>query len=222
MMAENLITQTELEQYAPDLDLSLFSSATISGMISRASNKVKNYCHVDGFFKAAVTSERDRALINAQGELVISFRRRPVQDGDVSAIRLLTTDVNQSLTLELGDTGNYYYFIPNPKTYLTYPSNFLISHGTGLISLDSANLFYEIDYTGGYATDIADIPPELKEAATLYVRSLANKRLNPGGATSFGQGAINMSFGSNKNGKDQNVQEAESILNEGGFVRQVF
>lgn len=221
-MAENLITQTELEQYAPDLDLSLFSSATISGMISRASNKVKNYCHVDGFFKAAVTSERDKAQINAQGELVISFRRRPVQDGDVSAIRLVTVDVSQELTLESESDGSRFYFIPDPKTYLIYPSNFLISHGTGLISLDAANLLYEIDYTGGYATDIADIPPELKEAATLYLRSMVNKRLNPSGATSFGQGAINMSFGTNKNGKDQNVQEAESILNEGGFVRVVF
>ena len=220
-MAENLITQQELQDYAPDLDLSSFSSATISGMISRASNKVKNFCHVDGFFKAAVTSERDRALINPQGELVISFRRRPVQDGDVSAIRLVTVDVEQELTLQLESGGQRYYFIPNPKTYLIYPSNFLISHGTGLISLESADLFYEIDYTGGYATDIADLPPELKEACTLYVRSMVNKKLNPSGATSFGQGAINMSFGSNKDGKDQNVQEAESILNEGGFVRRV-
>lgn len=220
-MAENLITQQELQDYAPDLDLSSFSSATISGMISRASNKVKNFCHVDGFFKAAVTSERDRALINPQGELVISFRRRPVQDGDVSAIRLVTVDVEQELTLQLESGGQRYYFIPTPKTYLIYPSNFLISHGTGLISLESADLFYEIDYTGGYATDIADLPPELKEACTLYVRSMVNKKLNPSGATSFGQGAINMSFGSNKDGKDQNVQEAESILNEGGFVRRV-
>ena len=220
-MAENLITQTELEQYAPDLDLSQFSSATISGMISRASNKVKNFCHVDGFFKTAVTSERDRANINPQGELVISFRRRPVQDGDVTAIRLVTVDINQELTLELENDEGRYYFIPDPKTYLVYPSNFLISHGTGLISLESADLFYEVDYIGGYATDIADLPPELKEATTLYLRSMVNKRLNPTGATGFSQGAISMNFGSNKDGKDQNVQEAESILNEGGFVRRV-
>lgn len=221
-MQENLITQSELESYAPDLDLSQYSSATISGMISRASNKVKNYCNVAGFFKTAVTNEREKARISNQGELLISFRRRPVQDGDVSAIRLVTVDVSQELTLESEADGSRYYFIADPKTYLTYPSNFLISHGTGLISLDSADLFYEIDYTGGYATDIADLPPELKEAVTLYMRSIVNKKLNPSGASSFGQGAINMSFGSNKNGKDQNVQEAESILNEGGFVRTVY
>lgn len=86
-MAENLITQAELEDYAPDLDLSQFSAATISGMISRASERVRQYCNVKGFFKVAVDSERDRALINPQGELIISFRRRPVVAADVTAFR---------------------------------------------------------------------------------------------------------------------------------------
>lgn len=218
-MSENLITQAELEAFAPDLDLSLFSSTTISGMIARASDRIRKYCNVEGFFKAAVTSERDRALINPQGELVISFRRRPVQDGDISAIRLVTVDVSQDLTLESG--GSYIYFIPNPKTYVIYPSNYLIAHGTGLISLESADLFYEIDYTGGYATDIADLPDDLKEACTLYVRSLVNKRLNPTGANSFSQGAVSMSFGSGRDVMDKNVAEAKSILDQGSYVRRV-
>ena len=146
MMAENLITQAELESFAPDLDLSTFSQATISGMINRASKIISNYCDVDGFFKAAVTSERDRALISPNGDLTISFRRRPVQDGDISDLRLVGVGMSQSLTLE--DNGNRVYFIPNPKTYVIYPSNYLISMGRGLLHLDSSDLFYEIDYTG--------------------------------------------------------------------------
>lgn len=217
-MAENLITQSELEAYAPDLDLSQYSQATISGMISRASDRIKNFCNVDGFFKVAVNSERDRALINPQGELVISFRRRPVVAADVSAIRLVTVDVNQELTLT-NSSADPIFFIPTPGNYLVYPSNYLIAYGKGLISLESADLFYEVDYTGGYATDVADLPADLKEAATLYIRSMVSKKFNPGGASNFTQGRVSMGFGGNKSGKDQNIQEAESILAE--YVRRV-
>ena len=216
-MAENLITQAELEAYAPDLDLSQYSAATISGMISRASARVKNFCNVDGFFKAAVTAERERAQISPNGDLTISFRRRPVANGDVTAIRLVGTEISQDLTLESGASS--IYFIQTPGTYLVYPSNYLISHGRGLISLDSADLFYEIDYIGGYATDIADLPPDLKEATTLFIRSSISKKFNPAGASSMTQGRVSMGFGGNKGGKDQNIQEAEAILSE--YVRRV-
>jgi len=216
-MAENLITQAEIESYAPDLDLSAYSATTISGMINRASTRIQNFCNVDGFFKTAVIAERDRAQISPNGDLTISFRRRPVLDGDVSAIRLVGTEINQSLTLTSG--GSSIYFIQTPGTYLIYPSNYLISHGRGLISLDSADLFYEVDYVGGYATDIANIPGDLKEACTLYIRSMTAKKFNPAGASSISQGTVSLGFSGNKTGKDQNIQEAENILSN--YVRMV-
>lgn len=219
-MAENLITQAEIEAYAPDLDLSLYSAATISGMISRASERVRNYCDVEGFFKAAVTSERDRATISPQGELTISFRRRPVVAADVSAIRLVQVDISQDVTLTIDGAPSF--FIPNPGTYMILPTNFLITHGTGLMLLRSADLFYEIDYTGGFATDIADLPPDLKEATTLYIRDMLAKRLNPMGAQSFSQGSVSMSMGySSGRSKSALIQEAQDILNAGNFVRRV-
>lgn len=219
-MAENLITQTELEEYAPDLDLSTFSQATISGMINRASQIITNYCDVDGFFKTAVTGERDRALISPNGDMTISFRRRPVQDDDITDIRLVGVGMSQSLTLE--DNGNRVYFIPNPKTYVIYPSNYLISMGRGLLHLDSSDLFYEVDYIGGYATDIADLPPDLKEAATLYVRDMVARKFNPTGAQSFTQGRVSMSFGySAGRSKSALVSAAEDILDSGGYARKV-
>lgn len=216
-MAENLITQAEIEAYAPDLDLSQYSAATISGMISRASKRITQYCNVDGFFKAAVTAEKDRVTINPAGELVISFRRRPVVPADVSAIRLMSSGVNQALVLTQG--GESVFQIPNPGTYLVYPSNYVIAMGRGLLTLRAADLMYEIDYTGGYATDITDIPGDLKEACTLYIRSQLGKRFNPAGASSFSQGSVSMGFSGNKSGKDQNIQEAEAILAE--YVRRV-
>lgn len=216
-MAENLITQAEIEAYAPDLDLSSYSATTISGMITRASTKVISFCNVDGFFKTAVTNERDRVTINPQGELVISFRRRPVVAADISAVRLRSSGINQTLTLTQG--GESVFLIPEPGTYMVYPSSYVIAMGRGLLTLKAADLMYEIDYTGGYATDIANIPADIKEACTLFIRSQLSKRFNPAGASSFSQGSVSMGFGGNKNGKDQNVQEAEAILSQ--YVRRV-
>lgn len=217
-MAENLITEEEITAYAPNLDLTKYSSATISGMISRASEKVRELCNVEGFFKTAVTNERERAQISPNGDLVISFKRRPVQDGDVTALRLVGSDLLQNL--ELTSNGSRIYFIEDPKTYMIYPSNFLIAHGKGLLSLDVADLFYEVDYIGGYATDIADIPPTLKEATTLMIRSmLSTENINPAGVSSFSQGSVSMNFGSG--GKNAHVMEAEALLSRGSYIRRV-
>lgn len=214
-MTENLITPTDLTNYAPDLDLSAFSSTTISGMISRASSRVVNYCEVDGFFKSAVTNERGSVAINPQGDLIISFRRRPVAQGDVSAIRVRSSGFSANLPMQTGGTD--IYLIPEPRTYMVYPSNLIIANGWGLLGLKGTrtNFIYEIDYTGGYDT----IPDDIKEAVTLFVREVASRRSNPMGVQSFTQGALSMNFGAK--GESQLVTQAKDILNEGGYKRQV-
>lgn len=219
MAAENLITTDELAEYAPDLDTSQFSTTTLSGMISRASDQIKKYCNVSGFIEASVENERDRARINASGELVISVRRRPLSQGNVSAIRLRQVDV--LVDLELTSGSNDIYFVPEGGGYLVYPSNYLISHGTGLITLRGSNVFYEIDYTAGYS----EIPDDLKEAATLWVRHLVQRKKNPLGAESFSQGSFSLRFGGPRGGGDENsinklLAEAKSILNDGDYVRR--
>lgn len=218
-MSENLITQADIEAYAPELDLSQYSGATISGMITRASQRAIDFCNVDGFFRTTVINERERALIGANGDLIHSFRRRPVAQGDVSAIRLVGVEVNQSLTIR--NNNSDIYFIETPSNWVIYPSNFLIAHGRGLISLRNADLFVEIDYTGGYLPE--ELPASIKEAVTLYVRSILAKKFNPAGAASFKQGSIAMNFkGSGTDGgisKDINVLEAEDLLSQ--YVRRV-
>lgn len=216
-MAENLITQEELQARAPDLDLSQYNATTVSGMISSASEQVRKYCNVDGFFQAAVTSESERVRINSQGDLMISFRRRPVAQGAVSAIRLVTVDISQSLTLQSG--GGDIYYIVNPGTYMIYPSNYVISHGRGLLSLRAANLIYQIDYTGGYATDVADLPDDLKQATVLMVRDAFAAQYNPTGVRSFSQGSYSQTNA--PDGLSTFVKQARSILDSGNYVRMV-
>jgi hypothetical protein len=219
---ENLIDNTYIQNNAPELDLSQYSATTVSGIISQASSSVINYCQVDGFLQSTVTSERERAHINAAGDLIISFRRRPVSQGDVTAIRLRTVAVNQSLTLQSG--GSDIYFIPRPGTYAVYPSNYLISFGRGLLALRGANLFYEVDYTGGYVqTPTAGyqiVPPDLQEATLLMVRDILARRYNPMGMDMFRQGSMQAMTRRN-NGLTQFVEAARDLLDQNGYRRLV-
>lgn len=224
---ENLITNQDIANYAPEIDLSAYSATTISGMIAQASANVRNYCSVDGFFQSAVTSEQDRAHISSNGDLSISFRRRPVNLGDVSRIALVTVGVNQSLTLNT-NFGNgpamYTYFINNPGTYLTYPSNYLISFGRGMLALRGANLFYQIDYTGGYVQSpmagYQTLPDDLKEATVLFFRDILAKRFNQFGMDTVKTG--NVMFQTRRvNGLTMFVDQARDILDQNGHVRRV-
>ncbi len=217
-MNENLITEQELRDFAPDLDLSSYSTTTISGLIARASKLVADMAHVDGFFKVSVTDEQDRAVVGSNGDLILSFRRRPVVAGAVSALSLNGQGVDRDLTLS--SDGEYNYFINNPGNYLVFPSNYLILQGTNLLGVRSAGLFYRASYVGGYATDIANIPVDLKEAATLMVRHLVARKNNPAGVKSFSQGSISVTYGQ-KGGEDEFTAEVANILNNGGYVRRV-
>lgn len=220
MQTENLLTNAELAAYAPEMNLAGFDAATISGMISRASEQVRNFCHVDGFYQKSVTSETGRVIINSDGELIISVRRPNVQQGYVSGLRLKTIDIKQTLTLI--NNGLDTYFIPAPGKYVVYPSNYLIAFGTGLLTLQNANLFYEIDYVGGYSTDVATLPADLKEACSLYVQNMVSRRANPSGLVGFRQGNYQQD-NRPKSGVGTNPfrDEAEAILNRGNFVRMV-
>jgi len=211
---ENLITAQEVSDYLPDLDLSSFSAPTISGMISRASQYVIGYCEVDGFLKTAVTSEREKTRINPEGDLIVSFRRRPVEQGAVSALRLKTVESAIDLSLT-GSSGSDIYYIPTGGAYMVYPSNFLIALGYGLLSVRYANTRYEVDYTGGYDA----IPADIKEATSLIFRNMATRKIMPGGATSFRQG--NFSVSVSNDGVSPLIKEAQEILNQGGYVRRV-
>lgn len=211
---ENLITAQDITDYAPDLDLSSFTGPTISGMITRASNYVINYCNVDGFLQQAVTNEREKVRINPEGDLIMSFHRRPVAQGSVTAVRLKT--INSSISLSMTDaSGNDVYYIPTGGTYMVYPSNFLLSLGYGLLSVRYSNARYELDYTGGYNP----IPDAIKEATTLVFRQYALRRINPLGASEFRQG--NFMISNRGVTKPPLLSEAQNILDEGGYIRQV-
>lgn len=222
----NYLTQQELQTFAPDLDLSAFTPTTISGVISRASARVNAICQVKGLDLATEICERDRAAISGLGELFINVRRRPIQNWNtsspsISAIRLTKGQFSVSLQLMNGNPGTApLYQISHPGNTVHYPSAYLAGTGTlmiggsaQLMTLKGADVFYEIDYTGGYAT----IPDDVKEATTLIVRDILSRRYNAQGADTLRQGSMTVHF--NNTQKTPFIGTAVDMLYQGGYVR---
>lgn len=218
-MANSILTKQDLQNFAPEIDLSQYSDATISGMLSQATNLAANFCSVRGFDFAQEVDELDSARISNEGNLMISVRRRPLIS--VSSVSLVKGGFSTSLNLT--DTnGNALYQIPTPRNKFVFPNSFFYLTGTylaggasQLYTLRGAKVNYKMTYYGGWQT----IPDDLKYACILYIRDILAKRTNPQGLQSFTQGSYSETRSANKAGKSNLVLEAESVLKTGGYVR---
>lgn len=207
----NYITTTELTAYAPEMDLSGYSSPTLSGIIARASAQVDNICDVDGFDFVAVTDETSRSIITSYGELVIPVKRPPVSN--VTDITLKKGTYTTSLILT--DSGETVYEIPDGGRRIHYPDSFLDTTGTlvagangRILSLKGSNVFCKVSYQGGYQ----NIPEAIKQATTLLVRDIVSARNNQDGLSGFSQGSYSVNYATDSSGKSKLYKEAEALL----------
>lgn len=211
----NYITQDEFSADHPATDLSQFTASTVSGMISKASQYVDNFCQVDGFDLQTVIAEKAEAIITNEGDLLVFPRRLPVNA--VYAINLSRGSLSMDL-LTVSGTGSLVQ-IPTRATSFRYPNTFLTNVGTftinDLAALRGQNMLCTVNYLGGYQT----IPPTIKAATMLYFRDLVNKRLNTAGASQITQGGITIKYSEKDDGKSDDTRDAEGLLQ--GYVRRV-
>jgi hypothetical protein len=222
----NLTTTSGFKVRNPEIDVSVWDDATLSGFISRATRAMQNYCNVDGFMARTISGETAKAVISVQGDLVIYPRVRPLTASGIQSISLVKGGF--STTLTLSGANSTYFQVPYPYTSLVYPSSYLTGTGTigfagssQFISLQSAGTFYVINYTAGYTT----APEDLQDACDLYVRDYCLRRLNPLGMQEMRQGSVQMSRTIRSSALNADlinniyVQQAREILNNGGYVR---
>lgn len=216
-MAYNYITQAEFVAEHPEIDITPFSAATISGMIATASEYVDNFCQVDSFALSIVTGEKSKAIINKDGDILVFPRRLPVSD--ISSVQIHRGSLNITLTLTFG--GTTLWDIPAGGQYVVFPSAYMTQVGTFQIydmrELRNVGGFAILSYTGGYSE--ANMPRSIKKATMLLLREQLTRRLNVVGASEIQQGGIRIKYSNRDDGKSDNVQDAENLLRD--FVRRV-
>lgn len=224
---QNLVTVSGFKSRNPEIDTTAWDDTTISGFISRATRAVQNFCNVDGFLKTTVSGERSKAIITAEGDLVVYPRIRPLTTSGITAVRLVKGGFSTTLTIRAQD-GTPYFQVPWPSTNFVFPGTYLAGSGTllggassHLVTLQGSGLFAELDYTAGFD----QAPEDLQDACELFVRDYLTRRLNPTGAQDVRQGSFSISRAtrsSNPNADMVNsvyVQQAMETLSNGGYVR---
>jgi len=219
----NILTKSDITAYAPELDLSKYSDATISGMLSQATQRAAALANVDGFDLETVTNETDWARISNNGELQISVRRRPIVS--VTSVNLIKGGFSTSLTLT-DSSGNALYQIPTPSNKFVFPNSFFYLTGSflaggssQLYTLRGARVMYQMTYVGGYMTP----PDDLKFAVQLLFRDIFSKQFNTQQLASFTQGSYSESYGGRMaDGLSALEKQAKNILMQGGYTRMEF
>lgn len=211
MIKANYITVTEFEEFNPELDLSNYTAATISGMIRRASAYVDNYLNYS-LAQESITGEKTEAVVNSTGELVIYTQKLNVQS--VEQIKLVVGASPVTLQLTNGN-GNSNVQIPSRKNSIVYPWMPFAWTGavaiTNFFAIRDWDIYTLVDYTAGYTT----IPEDIKDAVNLLTRDIFVRQSNPMGLSSMSQGGISMGFRAKtgEGGKSDNILQAEDMLN---------
>lgn len=215
-MITNYITQAEFVAEHPEVDITPFSSATISGMIATASEYIDNFCQVSGFALTIVSNEKSKAIIKNNGDLVVFPNRTPVSD--VSSVVVHRGTLTIALTLSFA--GNTLWELPYGGNYVVFPSAYMTQVGTftvyDLRELRNADAYTILSYTGGYSA--SDMPRSIKKACMLLLRDQLTKRLNVAGASQVTQGGLSIKYSNRDDGKSADVQSAENMLAD--YVRR--
>lgn len=208
----NIITVTDFQNYAPEVDISAYSGATISGMISQASQIASDILQYTPLAEVII-GEIGEGRITTEGDLIIFPAKVPVQS--VSAIHLVKGTTDVTLTILDGE-GNPRYNIDWQKRHIRYPNYEFSTQTAGLLtnlwSLRGRQFYYKLDYRGGF--EVSELPASITHAVVLIVRDIISQRSNPTGADSISQGGISFSYSSGGTGDSAYMKEAKKILGD--------
>lgn len=210
MEKANYISTTEFQDWNPETDFTNFTTVTLSGMITRASDWIDKFL---GYSLKVedITGEKQDAIINSDGDLVIYTRKIPIVS--VSQIKLVLGTYDYTLDLESG-SGEAKYDIPDPANKIYYPIYELSGSGEGYLDLQkflsfrSRRIFAKVNYRAGYAT----IPDAIKDAVNLVAKDIFMRQVNPMNLKSASQGGITMVYADQEAGESDLIKDAMRIL----------
>lgn len=207
MIKANYISNDEFIERNPGVDVSQFSTATLSGMITTASDKVDNFLEYTLPIET-IANEKVEGYVDSDTNLVVFPRKQPIQA--VRGIDVVKGSDRITLSLTNG-AGNDRFDLPEPRNYVLYPDAELSVTSVSIIGsfrdLMFINFYTELDYDCGYET----VPEWGKESTELYLLDTLARRQNTAGAKKIKQGGIAIEY-SERSGKSDFVMDAESIL----------
>lgn len=205
----NIISVSDFQAYAPEIDVSQYSAPTMSGIITQASSMVANYLQYTPVAED-ITNELKEAFISTDGDLLVYPAKLPIIS--VSSLKIAKGATELAITLTETD-GTAKYNVDFARRNLRFPWGEVVLQGTAVFndfySLRGQQFYTKMSYRGGW--EAYAIPDDIKLATILYTRELISKRNNTSGAQSITQGGISLRF-SDRTEKSDLVKDAERLL----------
>lgn len=207
----NLVTVTDFQLYAPEIDLSAYTPDTISGMISQASQRVADILDYTPLAED-ITAEIAKGRISTRGDLVIYPAKVPVQS--FSSLEIMRGAT--SITVTLVNSNNVpKYNVDYQKRKIVYPYEEITLEGTPVFtdffSLRHSEFLTRISYRGGF--EVSELPGTIKQATILIVRDILSYKHNIAGANRISQGGITLDYNSQNGSTDSKfMKEAKALL----------
>lgn len=207
--AANYISVTDLTNFNPNLDTSLYTTTTLSGVITRASAWVDNYIGYSLKYET-ITNEKIQSHVNADGSLVIFPAKQPIDT--ISAVAIKKGSINLTLSLTNGTTTNYDLLPSYRPTQIVFPNNQISVTGNATIasffSLRQVKFNTIVTYAAGYQT----IPSDIQDAVGLIATDFITRNINSSGANSVSQGEISYNFSDRSSGDNDKIRDAKQLL----------
>lgn len=205
----NLFTATDFAAFAPEISTAQYDAATISGMITAASQLASDYLGYTPIAEAIVGEQRS-GKVTSQGDLVIYPSKIPIISLASIALNKGTTSI--SLTLQDGSNNNRYNIDYNKRSIIL-PYGELTLQGVPLLSnlynLRGYLFYTTLSYTAGWP--LTELPTPIKQAAMLFMRDMIARRNNTTGARKVQQGGISLEY-AEKTGDSELVKDAKTYL----------
>lgn len=207
----NIITVEEFQAYAPEINLSQYTSATVSGFISQASQQIMDFIGYSPI-AADIVDEVKPGMITSEGDLLIYPNIIPI----VTLNSISITKGTANIALTPTDTvGNNRYNIDFTGRNIRFGNMDLQITGNfvfrNFYSLRGLQFYTKISYRGGY--EPSNLPPIFKQAAALFVRDIVSLSNNPSGASRITQGEITIQYSTRDSDSDSDlVRDAKKML----------
>lgn len=187
------ISVDDFKAQAPEVDVSQYTPATLSGFITSASRQIDRWLNIPASLTIEhIADEKSESSIDPDGNLIVWPKKIPIVT--LSGIALVKGTDTIDLDLE-NSAGDPRYDIID-DTQIAYPQQALAITSVSIIgsfgSIAQTRFYTELDYQAGFQ----DIPEDIQDATVLWVRDIVARSANPYGASEIRQGGVAIKYGS--------------------------
>lgn len=191
----SIVTVSDVQVYAPEIDLTPYDNPTVSGIISHASQIVSDYLDYTPIAET-ITDEIQKGRISTRGDLTIFPSKIPI----ISVSKLEFLRGATSVEVGLTTNGVNRYNIDYQKRKILYPYEEITLNGypvfTDFYALRGSDFLTRVTYRAGW--EPSELPGSIKQATFLIFRELLSPKYNLAGATEVQQGGISLKFSDRK------------------------